>query len=69
MIEHITEVCTDTLLFVLPLDLLLLYTQGHWTDPNMIVLVSELIIIICTPAFAILRVLIYIDKLKGGKVK
>lgn len=41
--KHLPEILTDAALIVLPADILYLYIAGGWTEPNLIILWSELI--------------------------
>ena len=62
MKEAFLEFVTDMLLIVLSADLLLLYFMGGWSDPNPIILWSELIALVAIIGFAIYRFHRYITR-------
>ena len=60
--EDIVETITTVGLLVLPTDLLYLFYDGAWTDPNKIILTAELILLYAFPAFAIWRFARYLRR-------
>ena len=57
--KHLIEIITDTLLIILPADLLYLYFMGAWYDPIRAIEVTELVILWGAMLLGIWRVIVY----------
>jgi len=57
-----SEALVTTFLFWLPIDLLYLYYDGNWYDPNRFIEVAELVLLYCIPIFAICRLVLLLKK-------
>lgn len=65
MKENMLEFVTDMLLIVLSADLLALYIIGRWYEPNLVILVSELVVLVAIIGFAVYRIHRYIALAKA----
>lgn len=63
--EIIIEIITDACLIALPFDLLYLYFAGGWYEPNIIILIVELVVLPFIILFGMFRVWRYIRKNRG----
>lgn len=65
MRKHFVEAIATACLFWLPIDLLYLYYNGGWQEPNRVVLVAELLLLYCLPVFAVWRFFNYLRSIRG----
>ena len=60
---HIVEIVTISTLFWLPIDLLYLYYAGGWVEPNIAILLAELVLLYTLPIFALYRLYRYLKQI------
>ena len=60
--EDIKEIITVTALIWLPINLLYLYYNGAWYEPNVFILTAELLMLYAYPVFGIWRLISYIRR-------